>query len=154
MDINSLLSPSDSPAGTPTPQPAPTIPSPSLLRSPGKRTRRQMPSRTPSGLSQQIRSSPQPPQTLQQRVPSPGYAHIANGARAVHSSIGTPQQIASPRDARMTPPNCQHATTTSRAPELCSSPTACHVSSSFLPSWFLFWPVHVVRPCLHLHIYR
>ncbi|CAN9261723.1 unnamed protein product [Alternaria alternata] len=105
MDINSLLSPSDSPAGTPTPQPAPTIPSPSLLRSPGKRTRRQMPSRTPSGLSQQIRSSPQPPQTLQQRVPSPGYAHIANGARAVHSSIGTPQQIASPRDARMTPPN-------------------------------------------------
>ncbi|KAF1833444.1 hypothetical protein BDW02DRAFT_379633 [Decorospora gaudefroyi] len=105
MDINSLLSPSDSPAGTPTPQPAPALPSPSIMRSPGKRTRRQMPSRTPSGLSQQVISSPQPHQALQPRVPSPGYAHMANGARAIHSAIGTPQQIASPRDARVTPPN-------------------------------------------------
>jgi hypothetical protein len=106
MDINSLLSPSDSPAGTPTPQPAPALPSPSAMRSPGKRTRRQMPSRTPSGLSQQITSSPQPHQTLlQQRIPSPGYAHITNGTRPVHSAMSTPQQTGSPRDARMTPPN-------------------------------------------------
>jgi hypothetical protein len=110
MDINSLLSPSDSPAGTPTPQPAPALPSPSLLRSPGnsnnKRIRRQMPSRTPSGLSQQVSSSSaQPHPTLQQRIPSPGYAHMTNGARAIHSAMSTPQPIASPRDARMTPPN-------------------------------------------------
>lgn len=107
MDINSLLSPSDSPAGTPTPQPAPAAASPSLLRSPGKRTRRQMPSRTPSGLSQQVISSPQPPphQSLQQRGPSPGFTHMPNGARPVHSTMGTPQQVSSPRDARMTPPN-------------------------------------------------
>jgi hypothetical protein len=103
MDINSLLSPSDSPAGTPTPQPAPALPS----RSPGKRTRRQIPSRTPSGLSQQVTSSPQPQHhtLIQQRVPSPGYAHIANGTRPIHSAMSTPQQIASPRDTRMTPPN-------------------------------------------------
>jgi hypothetical protein len=106
MDINSLLSPSDSPAGTPTPQPAPALPSPSTMRSPGKRTRRQVPSRTPSGLSQQVTSSPQPHQALlQQRQPSPGYAHIANGTRPMHSAMSTPQQIASPHDARMTPPN-------------------------------------------------
>ncbi|KAF1935937.1 hypothetical protein EJ02DRAFT_459929 [Clathrospora elynae] len=104
MDINSLLSPSDSPAGTPTPQPTPALPSPSALRSPGKRARRQMPSRTPSGLSQQITSSPQTHQTLQ-RIPSPGYANIANGARAMHSAMGTPQPMPSPHDARITPPN-------------------------------------------------
>lgn len=108
MDINSLLSPSDSPAGTPTPQPPPALPSPSMLRSPGKSKRavRQMPSRTPSGLSQQITSSPQPHAVLQQ-VPSPGFAHIANGARAMHSAMSTPQPLGSPRDARMTPPH-QH----------------------------------------------
>ncbi|XP_014552979.1 hypothetical protein COCVIDRAFT_29750 [Bipolaris victoriae FI3] len=113
MDINSLLSPSDSPAGTPTPQPAPAAASPSLLPSPSKRMRRQIPSRTPSGLSQQVISSsspqpqsqPQPHQTLQSRGPSPGYTQIANGARSIHSAMGTPQQVSSPRDARMTPPN-------------------------------------------------
>jgi hypothetical protein len=103
MDINSLLSPSDSPAGTPTPQPPPALPSPSMLHSPRKRNARQMPSRTPSGLSQQITSSPQPHAALQQ-VPSPGFAHIANGARAMHSAMNTPQPLASPHDARMTPP--------------------------------------------------
>ncbi|KNG48511.1 pre-mrna splicing factor [Stemphylium lycopersici] len=110
MDINSLLSPSDSPADTPTPQPAPApaaAASPSLLRSPGKRTRRQMPSRTPSGLSQQLTSSPQPPphQSLQPRGPSPGFTHMPNGPRPVHSTMGTPHQVSSPRDARITPPN-------------------------------------------------
>ncbi|KAH3947521.1 hypothetical protein HBH70_147180 [Parastagonospora nodorum] len=104
MDINSLLSPSDSPAGTPTPQPPPALPSPSVLHSPRKRVARQMPSRTPSGLSQQITSSPQPHATLQQ-IPSPGFAHIANGARAMHSAMSTPQPLASPHDARMTPPH-------------------------------------------------
>ncbi|EDU39505.1 RNA-binding protein RRM domain [Pyrenophora tritici-repentis] len=110
MDINSLLSPSDSPAGTPTPQPAPSAPSPSLIRSPGKRARRQIPSRTPSGLSQQVMSSssPQPHSAIQQRVPSPGYAQIANGARTMHTTINTAQQAASPRDARMTPPNATY----------------------------------------------
>ncbi|KAF2824780.1 hypothetical protein CC86DRAFT_371310 [Ophiobolus disseminans] len=106
MDIPSLLSPSDSPAGTPTPQQPPALPSPSMLRSPGKskRAMRQMPSRTSSGLSQQITSSPQPHAALQQ-VPSPGFAHIANGARAMHSAMSTPQPLGSPRDARMTPPH-------------------------------------------------
>jgi hypothetical protein len=106
MDINSLLSPSDSPAGTPTPQPPPALPSPSMLQSPRKRTERsgrQIPSRTHSGLSQQITSSPQPHAALQQ-VPSPGFAHISNGARAMHSAMNTPQPLGSPRDARMTPP--------------------------------------------------
>lgn len=101
MDINSLLSPSDSPAGTPAPQSA--LPSPSVLRSPNKRNMRQMPSRTPSGLSQQITSSPQTHAALQQ-TSSPGFAHMTNGARAMHSAMGTPQPIASPHDARMTPP--------------------------------------------------
>jgi len=104
MDINSLLSPSDSPAGTPTPQPPPALPSPSVLHSPRKRVARQMPSRTPSGLSQQITSSPQPHASLQQ-IPSPGFAHIANGARAMHSAMNTPQPLASPHDVRMTPPH-------------------------------------------------
>ena len=104
MDINSLLSPSDSPAGTPTPQPPPAQPSPSMLRSPKKRPVRQMPSRTPSGLSQQITSSPQPHPVLQQ-VPSPGFAHMANGARPVHSAMSTPQPLGSPHDARMSTPN-------------------------------------------------
>ncbi|KAF1843044.1 uncharacterized protein K460DRAFT_340747 [Cucurbitaria berberidis CBS 394.84] len=104
MDINSLLSPSDSPAGTPTPQPQPALPSPSMLQSPSKRAIRQLPSRTSSGLSQQVTSSPQPHAILQQ-LPSPGYVHIANGARAVHSAAGTPQPIGSPHDARITPPH-------------------------------------------------
>ncbi|KAH7070563.1 hypothetical protein BKA63DRAFT_79992 [Paraphoma chrysanthemicola] len=104
MDINSLLSPSDSPAGTPTPQPPPALPSPSMLQSPSKRAIRQMPSRTPSGLSQQITSSPQPHAALQQ-VPSPGFAHIANGARAMHSAMSTPQPLGSPHDAHMGSPH-------------------------------------------------
>ncbi|KAF1919133.1 hypothetical protein BDU57DRAFT_512038 [Ampelomyces quisqualis] len=104
MDINSLLSPSDSPAGTPAPQPPSALPSPSMLSPPRKRAVRQMPSRTHSGLSQQITSSPQPHATLQQN-PSPGFAHIANGARAMHSAMSTPQPMGSPRDARMTPPH-------------------------------------------------
>ncbi|KAF2029290.1 hypothetical protein EK21DRAFT_67874 [Setomelanomma holmii] len=104
MDINSLLSPSDSPAGTPTPQPPPALPSPSMLQSPSKRAIRQMPSRTPSGLSQQITSSPQPHAALQQ-IPSPGFAHIANGARAMHSAMSTPQPLGSPHHARMASPN-------------------------------------------------
>jgi hypothetical protein len=104
MDINSLLSPSDSPAGTPTPQPPPALPSPSMIPSPRKHIPRQLPSRTPSGLNQQITSSPQPHAALQQ-VPSPGFAHIANGARAMHSAMSTPQPLGSPRDARMTPPH-------------------------------------------------
>ncbi|OAL52873.1 hypothetical protein IQ07DRAFT_344670 [Pyrenochaeta sp. DS3sAY3a] len=105
MDINSLLSPSDSPAGTPTPQAQtqPALPSPSMLQSPSKRAIRQMPSRTPSGLSQHITSSPQPHTHLQQ-LPSPALAHITNGARAVHSAMGTPQPIGSPHDTRATPP--------------------------------------------------
>ncbi|KAJ4361902.1 Splicing factor [Neocucurbitaria cava] len=104
MDINSLLSPSDSPAGTPVPQSQPVLPSPSMLQSPSKRAIRQMPSRTPSGLSQQVTSSPQPHAILQQ-LPSPGFAHIANGARAVHSAASTPQPMGSPHDARITPPH-------------------------------------------------
>jgi hypothetical protein len=103
MDINSLLSPSESPAGTPTPQAPPALPSPSMLQSPRKRAVRQMPSRTSSGLSQQITSSPQPHATLQQ-ITSPGFAHIANGARAMHNAMSTPQSHGSPHDARMTPP--------------------------------------------------
>lgn len=91
MDINSLLSPSDSPAGTPVPQQPPALPSPS------KRAMRQMPSRTSSGLSRQIISSPQP-------HPSPGLAHMPNGARVIHSANSTPQSAGSPHDARMTPP--------------------------------------------------
>ena len=104
MDINSRLSPSDSPAGTPTPQPQSAISAASSLRSPSKRTIRQLPSRTPSALSQQITSSPQPHAVLQQ-IPSPGFAHIANGARAMHSAMSTPQPLGSPHDARMTPPH-------------------------------------------------
>lgn len=112
MDINSLLSPSDSPAGTPTPQPQPppALPSPGMLQSPSKRAIRQMPSRTPSGLSQQITSSPQPQVALQQ-VPSPGFAHIANGARAIHSAMSTPQPLGSPHDARMASPAFRQAST-------------------------------------------
>ncbi|KAH8722498.1 hypothetical protein GQ44DRAFT_711888 [Phaeosphaeriaceae sp. PMI808] len=105
MDINSLLSPSDSPASTPTPasQPPPAIPSPSKRQSPRKHIVRQLPSRTTSGLSQQITSSPQPHAALQQN-PSPGFAHIANGARAMHTAMSTPQPLGSPHDARITPP--------------------------------------------------
>lgn len=111
MDINSLLSPQDSPAQETPPR------SPSLQAS-GKRAARQIPSRTPSGLSQQITSSPQPPlsyqqqpppqqqQQQQQQLPSPGVA-FTNGNRGVHSATSTPSDrpIHSPRDARMTPPN-------------------------------------------------
>lgn len=111
MDINSLLSPSDSPAGTPAPQSQPQPPpqpalasSPSMLQSPSKRAIRQIPSRTPSGLSQQITSSPQSHPALQQ-IPSPGFTHIANGARGIHSAMSSPQPMASPHDTRITPPH-------------------------------------------------
>ena len=105
MDINSLLSPSDSPAQTPPPQPTQASPSTLASHSPGKRTvRQQVPSRTPSGLSQQITSSQQV-HLAHQKLPSPGYGHLANGARAVHSATSTPQPLGSPHDARMTPPS-------------------------------------------------
>lgn len=103
MDINSLLSPQDSPAQE-TPPPRSGLNSPSIQSS-GKRAIRQIPSRTPSGL-QQIRSSPQPHLSYQQPVPSPGVTYT-NGTRAIHSATSTPPErhVPSPRDARMTPPN-------------------------------------------------
>ncbi|KAF3008501.1 Splicing factor [Curvularia kusanoi] len=105
MDINSLLSPSDSPAQTPPPQPSHASPSLLGARSPNKRPgRQQMPSRTPSGLSQQITSSPQV-HLAHQKIPSPGYGHLTNGARAIHSATSTPQPLGSPHDAVMTPPS-------------------------------------------------
>jgi hypothetical protein len=129
MDINSLLSPQDSPA-TETPPPIPSQAS----KSPAKRARRQMPSRTPSGLSQQTQmtSSPQrfhsetlpshPVSTYQPHpngpaIHSPGVAHYSNG-RGVHSAAHTPPfdnygrgQIGSPHDSRMTPPHLLHRQT-------------------------------------------
>ncbi|KAJ4304757.1 Splicing factor [Kalmusia sp. IMI 367209] len=103
MDINSLLSPQDSPAQE-TPPPHPALGSPSLQSS-SKRAIRQIPSRTPSGLSQQITSSPQPHLSYQQ-LPSPGTT-FTNGSRGIRSATGTPPErpMHSPRDARMTPPN-------------------------------------------------
>lgn len=119
MDINSLLSPQDSPARE-TPPPHPAVASPSL-QSPGKRTKRQIPSRSASGLSQQISSSPQPPyhaqihpQTAYQQLPSPGVASFTNGARSVHSAMSTPtaeRPLHSPHDARITPPQPLHRNT-------------------------------------------
>jgi hypothetical protein len=67
---------------------------------------RQMPSRTPSGLSQHITSSPQL-HLVHQRLPSPGVSHLANGARAVHSATSTPQSLGSPHDARIATPSSQ-----------------------------------------------
>lgn len=105
MDINSLLSPSDSPADTPPPPPAHASPSVLPAPSPVQRTtRQQMPSRTSSALSQQITSSPQV-HLAHQNIPSPGYGHLANGARPMHSATSTPQPLGSPHDARMTPPS-------------------------------------------------
>lgn len=108
MDINSLLSPQDSPAQE-TPPPHPALPSPSL-QSPGKRAMRLIPSRTPSGLSQQIAQSPQSHPAYQQ-LPSPGITAFTNGSRAVHSATSTPpidRPLHSPHDARMTPPHLLH----------------------------------------------
>ncbi|KAF2449974.1 hypothetical protein P171DRAFT_351254 [Karstenula rhodostoma CBS 690.94] len=105
MDINSLLSPQDSPAQE-TPPPPPALGSPSI-QSPGKRAIRQVPSRTPSGLSQQLTSSPQPHLSYHQhKQPSPGVGYT-NGTRPIHSATSTPPErpTHSPRDARMTPPN-------------------------------------------------
>ena len=104
MDINSLLSPQDSPAQE-TPPPHPALNSPSMQSS-SKRAIRQIPSRTPSGLSQHITSSPQPHLAYQQQLPSPGVTYT-NGTRAIHSTTNTPPErpIHSPHDARMTPPN-------------------------------------------------
>lgn len=135
MDIKSLLShhPQDAPASE-TPPPMPSGPA----RSPAKRARRQVPSRTPSGLSQQtqITSSPQRfhPETLPSHshpgpayqahpngpaTHSPGVAHYSNG-RGVHSATHTPAahtppfdaygrgQMGSPHDSRMTPPHPLH----------------------------------------------
>ncbi|KAF1968243.1 hypothetical protein BU23DRAFT_558661 [Bimuria novae-zelandiae CBS 107.79] len=102
MDINSLLSPQDSPAQeTPPPHPAQNSPS---RPSSSKRAIRQIPSRTPSGLSKQITSSPH--LSYQQQLPSPGVTYT-NGTRAIHSATSTPPEraIHSPRDARMTPPH-------------------------------------------------
>lgn len=104
MDINSLLSPQDSPAQETPPAPG----SPSIQPS-GKRAIRHIPSRTPSGLSQQLTSSPQPQPQLsyhQHRQPSPGVGYT-NGTRPIHSATSTPPErpTHSPRDARMTPPN-------------------------------------------------
>ncbi|CAI6333060.1 unnamed protein product [Periconia digitata] len=111
MDINSLLSPQDSPARE-TPPPHPPIASPAI-QSPSKRAFRQMPSRTSSGLSQQITSSPQPPaQPLQQQhlayhsVPSPNLSGFTNGHRPIHSATSTPPiPIHSPHDASMNSPH-------------------------------------------------
>jgi hypothetical protein len=105
MDINSLLSPQDSPAQE-TPPAHPALGSPSMQSS-GKRAIRQIPSRTSSGLSQQLTSSPQPHLSyLQHRQPSPGAAYT-NGTRPIHNATSTPPErsIHSPHDARMTPPN-------------------------------------------------
>jgi hypothetical protein len=117
MDINSLLSPQDSPARE-TPPPHPALASPAL-QSPSKRAIRQMPSRTASGLSQQITSSPQPPaqahpQVAYQQISSPSMASFTNGARAIHSGTATPpldRPIHSPRDVHMTPPHPLHRNT-------------------------------------------
>ena len=105
MDINSLLSPQDSPARE-TPPPPPALNSPSIKSSSKKRAPRQIPSRTPSGLSQQITSSPQPHLSYQQQQPSPNVTYT-NGSRVIHSAASTPPErpIHSPRDARVTPPN-------------------------------------------------
>ncbi len=67
------------------------------MQSPSNRAIRQMPSRTPSGLVQHITSSPQPQIALQQ-IPSPGFAHISNGARVSHSALSS-------HDARNTTPH-------------------------------------------------
>lgn len=104
MDINSLLSPSDTPAATPPPPSQ--QPSPAVRQSPTKRGVRQMPSRTPSGLSQQITSSPQL-HLVHQRLPSPGISHLANGTRPIHSATSTPQSLGSPHDARISTPSSQ-----------------------------------------------
>jgi hypothetical protein len=131
MDINSLLSPQDSPARE-TPPPHPALASPSL-QSPSKRAIRQIPSRTASGLSQQITSSPQPqsqsqlqsqlqsqphaqahPQGAYQQISSPGLASFTNGARGIHSGTATPlseRPLHSPHDAHMTPPHPLHRNT-------------------------------------------
>lgn len=114
MDINSLLSPQDSPAReTPPPHPARASPA---LQSPSKRAIRQIPSRSASGLSQQITSSPQPQphaQTAYQQVP-PGIANFTNGGRGSHSGTATPpseRPLHSPHDAQMTPPHPLHRNT-------------------------------------------
>ncbi|KAF2275353.1 uncharacterized protein EI97DRAFT_400210 [Westerdykella ornata] len=129
MDINSLLSPQDSPA-TETPPPVPPVAAPSSA----KRAMRQIPSRTPSGLSQQtpqtqqhITSSPQrfhhdplPPHSMPtyMRQPpathaplqSPGHAGYTNGG--THSAVHTPTfdkgQLGSAHDSRMTTPYPLH----------------------------------------------
>lgn len=105
MDINSLLSPQDSPAQE-TPPPPSALGSPSI-QSASKRAIRQIPSRTPSGLSQQLTSSPQPHLSYHQhKQPSPGITYT-NGSRAIHSATSTPPErpVHSPHDPRMTPPN-------------------------------------------------
>ncbi|KAF2703265.1 hypothetical protein K504DRAFT_181384 [Pleomassaria siparia CBS 279.74] len=120
MDINSLLSPQDSPANE-TPPPPLTRSSPSM-HSPSKRATRQIPSRTQSGLSQQFTSSPAPgPGGYHQHAqmvmtptpvaqPSPGVNSFQNGR--MHSAASTPiPSMSSPHDARMTPPQMLHRQT-------------------------------------------
>ncbi|KAF2790477.1 hypothetical protein K505DRAFT_327550 [Melanomma pulvis-pyrius CBS 109.77] len=116
MDINSLLSPQDSPASE-TPPPPPALPSPSM-HSPSKRVMRQIPSRTQSGLSQQITSSPTPVAGYHQQhlthTPtlsaqhSPSIISFPNGR--VHSAASTPPipSMGTSHDARMTPPHMLH----------------------------------------------
>ncbi|KAF2746689.1 hypothetical protein M011DRAFT_468389 [Sporormia fimetaria CBS 119925] len=136
MDISSLLSPQDSPA-TETP---PALP-PEATRSPAKRTRRQMPSRTPSAINQQshytqrahhnpqVTSSPQhfhPESLPSHAAPSyhhhpagppahsgHGLAHYTNGRPGgVHSGLGTPTyDRGSPHEPRVTPPHHLHRQT-------------------------------------------
>lgn len=119
MDINSLLSPQDSPARE-TPPPHPPIASPAM-QSPSKRAIRQVPSRTPSGLSQQVTSSPQlqpqaqPPQPQHlayHPVASPSISGFANGHRPIHSATSTPPMaVQSPRDAGVISPHPPHRQT-------------------------------------------
>ncbi|KAF2477110.1 uncharacterized protein BDR25DRAFT_251681 [Lindgomyces ingoldianus] len=117
MDINSLLSPQDS---SPTDTPPSVNAQVSLsLQSPSQRPIRQLPSRTPSGLNQQITSSPQyhgdhprspyhPPLPAASALASPGLANFVNG-RAIHSATSTPSMdsqppLGSPHGAHMTSP--------------------------------------------------
>ncbi|KAF2493564.1 hypothetical protein BU16DRAFT_528840 [Lophium mytilinum] len=122
MDINSLLSPQESPVGD-TPPPPRLRQSP--MSSPLKRPQRQAPPRrTSSTLSQQITSSPHshvepmPSSTLTHnsyhthlamggQLPSPGLSSVNGRAGTIHSAASTPPIDArgiQTFDTRMTPP--------------------------------------------------
>ncbi|KAF2022421.1 hypothetical protein BU24DRAFT_44463 [Aaosphaeria arxii CBS 175.79] len=110
MDINSLLSPQDSPAAETPPPPSlasPTMQSPSKIR-PGMR---QMPSRTPSGLREQITSSPQ--LYHNDRIPTPTHAQPAYHQHQ-HQSQHQPQPgpaLHSPSIAAYTNGRASHSAT-------------------------------------------